>query len=90
MTCSIPPQEMRHALPFAIRLSVVAAEIDGRIAGMPANSLVSMSLDPPLVSLSFARTSTTWPVLRTARTLGHQRARSGRRRGPPGVSPSNS
>ncbi|WP_229068800.1 flavin reductase family protein [Actinoplanes sp. DH11] len=58
---------MRHTLAgFTTGLSVVAAEIDGQIVGMPANSLVSVSLDPPLVSLAFAHTSTTWPVLRRA------------------------
>nr|WP_255727404.1 flavin reductase family protein [Nesterenkonia sp. DZ6] len=62
---------MRHALAgFSTGLSVVAAEVDGQIVGMPANSLVSVSLDPPLVSLSFAHTSTTWPVLRQAERWG--------------------
>ncbi|MCU4297171.1 flavin reductase [Brevibacterium permense] len=65
------PEAMRHTLAgFATGLSVVASEIDGRIIGMPANSLVSVSLDPPLVSLSFAHTSTTWPALRTAPRWG--------------------
>lgn len=62
---------MRHTLAgFSTGLSVVAAEMDGQIVGMPANSLVSVSLDPPLVSLSFAHTSTTWPVLRRAERWG--------------------
>ncbi|MBT2485285.1 MULTISPECIES: flavin reductase family protein [unclassified Microbacterium] len=62
---------MRHALAgFSTGLSVVAAEVDGQIVGMPANSLVSVSLDPPLVSLSFAYASTTWPVLRRAERWG--------------------
>src|SRR5215212_2278322 len=71
MTYSISPQQMRHTLAgFATGLSVVAAEIDGRVVGMPANSLISVSLDPPLVSLSFAHSSTTWPVLRDAGRWG--------------------
>ncbi|MFI5626509.1 flavin reductase family protein [Nocardioides sp. NPDC051685] len=62
---------MRRTLAgFATGLSVVAAEVEGRVVGMPANSLVSVSLDPPLVSLSFAHTSTTWPVLRRAQRWG--------------------
>jgi flavin reductase (DIM6/NTAB) family NADH-FMN oxidoreductase RutF len=62
---------MRRTLAgFATGLSVVAAEIDGQIVGMPANSLTSVSLDPPLVSLAFAHTSTTWPVLRRAPRWG--------------------
>lgn len=65
------PAVMRHTLAgFTTGLSVVAAELDGRIVGMPANSLQSVSLDPPLVSLAFAHTSTTWPVLRRAPRWG--------------------
>ncbi|MBF4567210.1 flavin reductase family protein [Plantibacter sp. VKM Ac-2880] len=51
---------------FPTGIAVVAAHVEGRVVGMPANSLVSVSLDPPLVSISFARTSTTWPALRRA------------------------
>lgn len=62
---------MRHTLAgFSTGLSVVAAEIDGQIVGMPANSLVSVSLDPPLVSVSIAHASTTWPLLRRAKRWG--------------------
>ena len=62
---------MRHTLAgFVTGLAVVAAEIDGRMVGMPANSLGSVSLDPPLVSLAFAHTSTTWPVLQRAKRWG--------------------
>jgi flavin reductase (DIM6/NTAB) family NADH-FMN oxidoreductase RutF len=67
----ITPEQMRHTLAgFSTGLSVVAAEVDGQVVGMPANSLVSVSLDPPLVMLSFAHTSTTWPVLRRAERWG--------------------
>nr|WP_279221371.1 flavin reductase family protein [Actinomyces lilanjuaniae] len=38
-------------------------------AGMLASSFTSVSLEPPLVSVSFARTSTTWPRLRQAPLL---------------------
>jgi len=76
----VTPAAMRQTLAgFSTGLSVVAAVVDGRVVGMPANSLVSVSLDPPLVSLAFARTSTTWPVLRRAarwgiRVLGEDQA----------------
>ncbi|MCK9904988.1 flavin reductase family protein [Frankia sp. Cpl3] len=67
----ITPQDMRHTLAgFATGLAVVAAEIDGEVVGMPVNSLGSVSLDPPLVSLSFAHTSTTWPRLRRSQRWG--------------------
>jgi flavin reductase (DIM6/NTAB) family NADH-FMN oxidoreductase RutF len=60
---------MRHALAgFATGIAVVAAEIDGRVVGLSANSFTSVSLDPPLVSVSFSDTSTSWPQLhRTTR-----------------------
>ncbi|BBH63865.1 putative oxidoreductase [Actinoplanes sp. OR16] len=68
---SVTPAALRSTLAgFTTGLSVVAAEVDGRIVGMPANSLVSVSLDPPLVALAFAHTSTTWPMLRRAGSWG--------------------
>ncbi|MCF1600377.1 flavin reductase family protein [Streptomyces muensis] len=67
----ITPDRMRRTLAgFSTGLAVVAAEVHGTLVGMPANSLVSVSLDPPLVSLSFAHTSTTWPELRRADRWG--------------------
>lgn len=67
----VAPADMRHGLGgFATGLAAVAAQIDGEIIGMPVNSLQSVSLDPPLVSLSFAHTSTTWPGLRNAPRWG--------------------
>lgn len=65
------PQTMRHALAaFPTGIAVVAAEVDGHAVGMLANSFSSVSLDPPLVSIAFARTSTTWPVLQRAPRWG--------------------
>lgn len=62
---------MRHVLAgFPTGIAVVAAHHEGRIVGLSANSLVSVSLDPPLVALSFAKTSTSWPLLRRARRWG--------------------
>lgn len=62
---------MRHTLAgFPTGLAVVAAQVDGRLVGMPANSLSSVSLDPPLVSLAFAHSSTTAPVLDRAERWG--------------------
>lgn len=69
---------MRHALSaFATGIAFVGADVEGRTVGMLANSFTSVSLDPPLVSISFARTSTTWPLLQRANhwgisVLGHQ------------------
>lgn len=67
----ITPENMRHTLAgFATGLAVVATETDGEIVGMPVNSLGSVSPDPPLVSLAFDRTSTTWPRLRQSPRWG--------------------
>jgi flavin reductase (DIM6/NTAB) family NADH-FMN oxidoreductase RutF len=43
---------------------VTAQTEDGPPAGMAANSFTSVSLDPPLVALCAAYTSTTWPAIR--------------------------
>jgi len=48
----------------------VCAEIDGAPVGMAASSFATVSLDPALVSLCVQLTSTTWPRLRSAPTLG--------------------
>lgn len=42
---------------FATGVTIIATEADGRPAGVTANSFSSLSLDPPLVLWSIARTS---------------------------------
>lgn len=44
--------------------------LDGVAEGMAASSFTSVSLDPPLVSVCVAKTSTTWPKLATLDRLG--------------------
>jgi flavin reductase (DIM6/NTAB) family NADH-FMN oxidoreductase RutF len=44
--------------------------LDGRAEGMAASSFTSVSLEPPLVSVCVAKTSTTWPKLATLDRLG--------------------
>lgn len=51
-------------LPTGVAL--VAAHTPAGRVGMAVNSITSVSLDPPLVSICFARTSTTWPRIRAA------------------------
>jgi len=47
-------------------VSVVVAENDGRRAGLTVSSLISMSLDPPLVAISLSHTASLYEVLREA------------------------
>lgn len=55
---------------FPTGVVAVAAEVDGELIGLAASSFTSVSLDPPLVSVSIANGSKTWPDLRRAGHLG--------------------
>jgi flavin reductase (DIM6/NTAB) family NADH-FMN oxidoreductase RutF len=55
---------------FPTGVVAVAAAVEGRPLGLAASSFTSVSLEPPLVSLSIANTSKTWPDLRRAPRLG--------------------
>ncbi len=68
---SLDPVLLRAAFgTFPTGVVAVAADVDGELVGLAASSFTSVSLDPPLVSFSVARTSKTWPVLRRAGRLG--------------------
>ena len=76
---SPPAQRLRHVLVhFASGLTVITAATHDGPAGFTCQSFASLSLDPPLVTFSPARTSSAWPLLRQAgRTVnilpaGHQ------------------
>ena len=47
-------------------VSVVVAEVDGRRAALTVSSLVSLSLDPPLVGISIAQQASLHELLRGA------------------------
>ncbi|MFI5959410.1 flavin reductase family protein [Cryptosporangium sp. NPDC051539] len=65
------PRRLRHVFgAFPSGVVAVAALTGDAPAGLAASSFTSVSLDPPLVSFCIARTSTTWPVLRAAPSLG--------------------
>lgn len=51
---------------FATGVVLVTAQTREGPAGMAFNSFTSVSLDPPLVALSAAYTSLTWPAIRAA------------------------
>jgi 3-hydroxy-9,10-secoandrosta-1,3,5(10)-triene-9,17-dione monooxygenase reductase component len=57
-------REVLAHLPTGV--TVVTAHAEGGPAGMAANSVTSVSLDPPLILFCPARTSTTWPSIRAA------------------------
>ena len=58
------PQRLREVLgTFATGVVVVTA-VSEQPLGFTCQSFVSQSLDPPLISFSAARTSTTWPQIR--------------------------
>lgn len=65
------PATLRHALGcFPSGVTAVCALRDGAPVGMAANSFSSVSLEPPLVSVCFSRTSATWPLLRRHCRIG--------------------
>ena len=67
----LDPALLREAFGFfPTGVVAVAAEVDGQVIGLAASSFTSVSLDPPLVSISLATTSKTWPDLRRADHLG--------------------
>ena len=51
---------------FATGVVVVAAVDAGELAGFAAQSFVSLSLEPPLIAVCPAKTSTSWPRVRAA------------------------
>ncbi len=67
----LDPLRLRQAFGFfPSGVVALAAQVDGRPVGLAASSFTSVSLDPPLVSVSLAVTSKTWPDLRRATHLG--------------------
>jgi flavin reductase (DIM6/NTAB) family NADH-FMN oxidoreductase RutF len=69
--CVLEPTDLRRVFgAFPTGVTAVAALVDGVPTGITANSFTSVSLEPPIVSVSVAHTSTTWPALRTAARLG--------------------
>ncbi|WP_076481693.1 flavin reductase family protein [Williamsia sterculiae] len=55
---------------FPSGVVAVCAGDETELVGMAASSFATVSLDPPLVSLCVQNTSTTWPRLRTAPSIG--------------------
>jgi flavin reductase (DIM6/NTAB) family NADH-FMN oxidoreductase RutF len=55
---------------FPTGVTALAAVVDGEPVGLAASSFTPVSLDPPLVSVCIAHSSTTWPVLAGATRFG--------------------
>ena len=55
---------------FPSGVTAVCAMRDGAPVGIAASSFVSVSMDPPLVSVCVQHTSTTWPLLADRPRLG--------------------
>lgn len=67
----LDPVALRRAFgSFPTGVVALAAEVADRPLGLAAGSFTSVSLDPPLVSISLAAGSRTWPTLRAASRLG--------------------
>jgi flavin reductase (DIM6/NTAB) family NADH-FMN oxidoreductase RutF len=60
----------RVAARYPTGVAVLAGLVTDEPTGMAANSFTSVSLDPPIVSVCVAHTSTTWPRLRIAPRIG--------------------
>jgi len=70
-TMTAPEQNLRRVYgAYPTGVAVVAGLVGGRPAGIAASSFVSVSLDPPLVAVCVAHTSTTWPLLRERPRIG--------------------
>lgn len=68
---SLDSGELRRVFgAFPSGVIAIAALVDGVPVGMAASSFTSVSLDPPLVMICVASTSTTWPKLRDAARFG--------------------
>ncbi|WP_033287662.1 flavin reductase family protein [Amycolatopsis jejuensis] len=71
LVADLAPAQLRHLFgAFPSGVTALAALVDGQPVGLAASSFTSVSLDPPLVSVCVAHTSTTWPHLGTAAHLG--------------------
>ncbi|MQA12316.1 MAG: flavin reductase [Pseudonocardiaceae bacterium] len=70
ITCSaIEPRHYRDVLgrlPTGVVVVAGRETVTGHPAGLVVGTFQSLSLDPPLVSFSVARTSSSWPKIRSA------------------------
>jgi 3-hydroxy-9,10-secoandrosta-1,3,5(10)-triene-9,17-dione monooxygenase reductase component len=64
------PEQLRRVLGhFCSGITIITAVLDGEPVGFTCQSFASLSLDPPMVTFSASRGSTTWPKIREASTF---------------------
>ncbi|MGV9867503.1 flavin reductase family protein [Rhodococcus koreensis] len=69
-TLSIEPDALRSVLAlFPSGVVVVTAETASGCVGLTVQSFMALSLEPSLVLLSIARTSTSWPAIKDSGNL---------------------
>ncbi|HEY2563644.1 MAG TPA: flavin reductase family protein [Acidimicrobiales bacterium] len=67
MTATFDTTQFKEAMGrFATGVTIVTALEEGMPVGFSCQSFVSLSLDPPLVALAPAKTSTSWPRIARA------------------------
>lgn len=68
---SIEPSELRAVLGrFASGVVIVTGQAEAGCAGLTVQSFMALSMEPPLVLLSIARTSTSWPAIKATGRVG--------------------
>ena len=71
LTESLEPVRLRHVFgTFPTGVAALAALVSDEPQGIAVNSFTSVSLDPAMVLVCVARTSTTWPLLAKVPRLG--------------------
>ncbi|HXW81042.1 MAG TPA: flavin reductase family protein [Acidimicrobiales bacterium] len=71
LTDSLEPLHLRHVFAtFPTGVAALAALVDEEPQGIAVSSFTSVSLDPAMVLVCVARTSTTWPLLAKVPRLG--------------------
>jgi 3-hydroxy-9,10-secoandrosta-1,3,5(10)-triene-9,17-dione monooxygenase reductase component len=71
LTTGLDQARFREVLGhFATGITIVTALEDGLPVGFSCQSFAALSLDPPMVVLAPARTSTSWPRIRAAGLTG--------------------
>jgi 3-hydroxy-9,10-secoandrosta-1,3,5(10)-triene-9,17-dione monooxygenase reductase component len=67
LTTGLDQARFREVLGhFATGITIVSALEEGQPVGFSCQSFAALSLDPPMVVLAPARTSTSWPRIRAA------------------------